>query len=146
MAHAVVHFEIGGPDRAALQSFYTELFGWTVQLFEPADYGMVLKMDGGVGGGIMKTPDGSPVVTVYVTCGDDVAGMLAKAEELGATPVMGPEQVPDGPTIAAFRDSEGHLMGLVNGDPDQEAPMTAGGAPVAWFELGCTDASAMQDF
>lgn len=148
MGHAVVHFEIGGADRAALEKFYASVFGWKTQLFEPADYTMVQKMDDGIGGGIMKTPDGSSMVTVYVTCGDDVTGMLDKAKGLGATPIMEPTQVEGGPFIAMFADPQGHVIGLVDGDPDQAPPpeMQGEGAPVAWFELGCADASAAQDF
>lgn len=146
MSHAVVHFEIGGADREALEKFYTSVFGWKTQLFEPADYTMVNKMDDGIGGGIMKTPDGSSMVTVYVTCGEDVAGILDKAKGLGATPIMGPEQVEGGPLIAMFADPGGHTIGLVDGDPDQTPEVQGAGAPVAWFELGCADASAQQNF
>jgi uncharacterized protein len=144
--HAVVHFEIGGPDREALVGFYTRAFGWTHEHFEPADYSMILKMDGGIGGGIMKTPDGSPMVSFYVSCGDDVAGMLAKANELGGSTIMDVMSVPDGPTIAMFADPEGHPVGLVEGGPDEAPQMTGAGAAVGWFELGCGDATALQNF
>jgi uncharacterized protein len=43
---------------------------------------------------------------------DDVESALQKAETLGATRVMGPMDVPGGPTIGLFNDPEGHLIGL----------------------------------
>jgi predicted enzyme related to lactoylglutathione lyase len=30
--------------------------------------------------------------------------------------MMGPEDVPDGPSIAMFTDPEGHLVGLIKAD------------------------------
>ncbi|MFN2595085.1 MAG: VOC family protein, partial [Actinomycetota bacterium] len=90
--HAVVHFEIGGPDGQALQDFYGKLFGWTINADNPMNYAMVFKMDNGIGGGLVK-PQMGPAknfVTVYATCGDDLAGVLAKAEGLGGKKVFDP--------------------------------------------------------
>lgn len=140
MSHAVVHFEIGGPDAKALEDFYGKLFGWTIDSDNPMEYPMVFKMENGVGGGLPKTPDGKPSVTFYVTCGDDVAGKLAEAQKLGATVVQDVMDVPGGgPTIALFADPDGNRVGLVNGSPDDEAPMQGKGNPVVWFEIGCSD-------
>lgn len=144
--HAVVHFEIGGPDRRSLLDFYGKLFGWTISADNPMNYAIVLKMDNGIGGGIMQSPTGGPYCTFYVTCGDDVAGMLAKAESLGATKTMDVMDVEGGPTIAAFQDPDGNFIGLVNGNADEEPPMTGGGAPVTWFEIGAKDGSKLQKF
>jgi predicted enzyme related to lactoylglutathione lyase len=41
---------------------------------------------------------------------------LSKIEGLGGSTVMGPTEVPEGPTIAMFADPEGHLVGLLKGD------------------------------
>ena len=142
--HAVVHFEIHGPDAKALAAFYEELFGWTIDANNPMNYAMVFKMDEGIGGGIAMNPDGSPSVTFYVTCGDDVKGMLDEAVRAGAQVAMDVMVIPDGPTIAAFRDPDGNLIGLVNGGPGDESPVHGGGAPVTWFEIGAVDAAKSQ--
>ena len=63
--HAVVHFEIAGPDGKALQDFYAKLFGWTINADNPMNYGLVFKMDNGIGGGIVKPSMGS--ATKFVT-------------------------------------------------------------------------------
>ena len=38
MGNRVVHFEVAGPDAAALAKFYVELFGWGVREIPDADY------------------------------------------------------------------------------------------------------------
>jgi uncharacterized protein len=146
--HAVVHFEIGGPDAHVLQDFYGKLFGWTVNADNPANYGLVFKMDNGIGGGIVTPHFGSRTsfVTVYMTCDDDVGGMLAKAESLGATKEIDVMHPPVGPTIAGFNDPDGNLVGLVSGSSTEAPPMTGGGDPVTWFEIAGTDAAKTQDF
>src|SRR5690349_25113662 len=81
MAHAVVHFEIGGPDASALTKFYGELFGWKIDANNPMNYPVVFGMDGGIGGGLPQDENGSHV-TVYVTC-DDIRATLREAQDLG---------------------------------------------------------------
>lgn len=144
--HAVVHFEIGGPDGKALQDFYGKLFGWSINADNPMNYAIVFKMDNGIGGGLPQSQDGTPFVTFYVTCGDDVEGKLKEAEQLGATRALEPTQIEGGPQIAAFRDPDDNLVGLVSGTPTEEAPMTGGGDPVAWFEIGARDGAKLQKF
>jgi predicted enzyme related to lactoylglutathione lyase len=41
----------------------------------------------------------------------DVEAALAKAEELGGSRVMGPDEVMDGLVIGLFTDPEGHRLG-----------------------------------
>ena len=45
----------------------------------------------------------------------DVEAALAKAESLGGTRLMGPEEVMDGLVLGHFHDPEGHLVGVVSG-------------------------------
>ena len=122
MGQPVVHFEVLGKDADKTQSYYSELFGWQIEPlpFEnPTQYGLV-KRDGninaegvGIGGGVGGTPDGYPGhVTFYVEV-PDVEAALAKAESLGGTRTMGPDQVPDGPVIGLFRDPDGNTVGVV---------------------------------
>ena len=51
-------------------------------------------------------------VTFYIEVPDAEAA-LAKAEELGGTRVMGPDQVMEGLVIGQFADPEGHVIGVV---------------------------------
>lgn len=112
MANPVVHFEIVGSDGAALQKFYGDLFDWAIDANNPMSYGSVPAAEGGIGGGIAATQDGSALVTIYVQV-DDLQAALDRAEALGAKTVMPPMDVPGGPSIAVFSDPEGNTIGLV---------------------------------
>jgi predicted enzyme related to lactoylglutathione lyase len=112
MSNPVVHFEVVGKDARALQSFYKDAFDWQIEAFGP-EYGMARPGGEGINGGIGATPDGSSGhVTFYVEV-EDLDAMLSKIESLGGGKVMGPMDVPNGPTIALFTDPEGHVVGLV---------------------------------
>ena len=122
MGAPVVHFEVVGKDGDALKSFYSALFDWNIQSDESMGYGMVSRegntnADGaGIGGGVMGAMPGMEDyeghVTFYVEV-PDVEAALAKAESLGGTRRMGPDEVPGGPTLGQFVDPEGHLIGVV---------------------------------
>ena len=126
MGQAVVHFEVVGKDGEKLQRYYGELFGWNVNADNPMQYGMVdakdntsMTGDNGIGGGIGQGPDGyEGHVTFYVAV-PDVEEALQKAESLGGTRVMGPENIMDMVELGQFKDPEGNLIGLVK---DQEMP------------------------
>jgi uncharacterized protein len=120
MGQAVVHFEVVGKDGEKLQRYYGELFGWTVNADNPMQYGMVdakdntsMTGDNGIGGGIGQGPDGyEGHVTFYVAV-PDVEEALQKAESLGGTRVMGPENLMDMVELGQFKDPEGNVIGLV---------------------------------
>lgn len=114
MAGEVIHFEVVGPDGAALQDFYRSLFDWTVDASNPMSYGIVAGGNGGIGGGISASQDGGAMVTFYVQV-DDLQAALDKAGELGGQTVMPPMDVPGGPSIALFKDPQGNTVGLVKG-------------------------------
>ncbi len=123
MGRPVVHFEVIGKDGAALQSFYSELFEWKIDASNPMNYGIVsrdenVSADGvGIGGGIAGAPEGYPGhVTFYVEV-PDIEAALAKAESLGGTRLMGPDEVMEGLQIGQFADPEGHTIGLVTTTP-----------------------------
>ena len=121
MGQAVVHFEIAGKDPEKLQSYFSELFDWDIDADNELKYGIVAR-DGntnsagvGIGGGISGGPEGyEGHVTFYVEV-PDVEAALAKAESLGGTRAMGPDDVMAGLTIGLFTDPEGHVIGVMNG-------------------------------
>jgi predicted enzyme related to lactoylglutathione lyase len=121
MGQPVVHFEVIGKDGAALQSYYADLFGWSIDANNPMGYGIVQRegntnADGvGIGGGIGPGPEGyEGHVTFYVEV-PDVEAALTKAESLGGTRVMGPEKIMDQVELGMFTDPEGHVVGVVKG-------------------------------
>jgi uncharacterized protein len=120
MGNPVVHFEVVGKDGEKLRGYYAELFGWNIDANNPMQYGMVDAKDNktstgdtGIGGGVGQGPDGyEGHVTFYVAV-PDVEEALQKAEGLGGTRVMGPEQIMDMVELGQFKDPEGNLVGLV---------------------------------
>ena len=125
MGQPVVHFEILGKDADKTRSYYSELFGWNIEPlpFEnPTQYGLIereenINGDGiGIGGGVGEAPNGyGGHVTFYVEV-PDVEAALAKAESLGGSRMMGPDQVPGGPVIGLFTDPDGNTVGVVQAE------------------------------
>jgi predicted enzyme related to lactoylglutathione lyase len=70
--------------------------------------------DGGVPGGVGSNPMAQTYATFYVEV-DDVQAALDKVESLGGTKVVGPMEVPNGPTIGMFNDPDGNLVGVFKG-------------------------------
>ncbi len=120
MGQPVVHFEVIGKDMERLHGYYSELFGWEIDSNNPMRYGTVQRegntnADGvGIGGGVGRGPEGyDGHVTFYVEV-PDVEAALAKAEGLGGSRMMGPDEVMEGLVIGLFNDPEGHLVGVVS--------------------------------
>jgi uncharacterized protein len=120
MGQPVVHFEVIGKDGDKLRSYYSELFGWEIDADNPMKYGLVAREgnvndDGiGIGGGIGGGPEGyDGHVTFYVQV-PDVEEALARAESLGGSRVMGPDDVMEGLVIGLFTDPEGHVIGVMS--------------------------------
>jgi uncharacterized protein len=119
MGSPVVHFEVTGKDVTRLQNFYGELFGWKFDTDNPIGYGMVHRegntvRDGlGIGGGVGAAPPGvEGHVTFYVGVPGPEA-TLASVERLGGNRLFGPDRVTDDVEIGAFKDPEGHMIGVM---------------------------------
>lgn len=128
MGAPVVHVEIVGRDSVALNAFYAELFGWTIDSDNQVGYGSVelrrssngTGMSAGIMGmsGVPGMENYQGHVTFYAEV-PDVEAALKRAESLGGTRRMGPEQVPGGPLLGQFLDPEGHMVGVIQaGTPD----------------------------
>ena len=121
MGQPVVHFEVIGRDGEKLQSYYSELFGWDIDANNPMGYGVVQRegntnADGvGIGGGVAAGPEGDDGHGTFYVEVPDVEAALAKAEELGGSRIMGPDDVMGRMVIGQFADPEGHVVGLVSG-------------------------------
>jgi predicted enzyme related to lactoylglutathione lyase len=104
--NTVVHFEIGGTDTARARSFYSELFGWTI------DDGPVKMIEGaGLTGhlnALGHEPSNYTVVYIGVA---DIAASIAKAKDLGAQVLVGPITIPTG-QFAWISDPTGTTVGL----------------------------------
>jgi|CZKL01.1.fsa_nt_gi predicted enzyme related to lactoylglutathione lyase len=111
MPNPIVHFEILGKDKQALEAFYTGIFDW--QLTPVMDNYSTIFPGSGINGGIGTSMDGGAGhVTFYVEVAN-LAETLSTVESKGGKKLMEPEQVPNGPMIALFADPEGRVVGLV---------------------------------
>jgi predicted enzyme related to lactoylglutathione lyase len=119
MANPVLWFEVLGKDGKALRKFYSSLFGWAIEDSDPSgeiDYGLVAASDGGIGGGIGSSPDGSGGFATFYVEVDDPDAFLAKATELGGKTILPLTEIPGfGLKYAYFADPEGHVIGISKG-------------------------------
>ena len=113
MPNPVVHFEIIGKDGVALQRFYGEVFGWSIDAGNPLRYGMVDTGGGGINGGIAS---GEGVRNTFYIEVDDPAAYLAKVKAHGGKVVMDVTAIPGAVTMAQFSDPEGNLIGIVKAE------------------------------
>ena len=114
MGNPVTFFEVVGRDVEALQSFYEDAFDWQMQPF-PAipNYNLVRPgAEGDISGGVGPAYDSGPGHATFYVGVTDVEEALSKIESLGGSRMMGPRDLPEGPSIALFTDPEGHLVGL----------------------------------
>jgi predicted enzyme related to lactoylglutathione lyase len=115
MAHPVVHFEIAGRDLARTQQFYREMFDWEIDTTTMGgEYGMIPAIEGGIGGGVMKAPMGTPYVTIYVQV-EDLSAALARAESLGGKAIVQPTDIPGIGAFAMFLDPDENVIGIFRG-------------------------------
>jgi predicted enzyme related to lactoylglutathione lyase len=113
MPNPVVHFEILGKDTEATQSFYASIFDW--QMEKVMDTYAIVKPEGdaGIAGGVGATMPGSAGHSTFYVEVDDLQAKLDAIEAAGGSTVQPPMDVPNGPSIALFKDPDGNLVGLV---------------------------------
>ena len=121
MGNPIIHFEVAGKDGPALESFYTELFDWSIDHQGQGDmqYGFVSGGSAGpVGGGIRHEPGGDAEVVFYVEV-DDLAAAIEQAKSLGGTVRIEPIDTGD-VTFGMIRDPQGNSVGLIEKPREQE--------------------------
>jgi predicted enzyme related to lactoylglutathione lyase len=112
MGTTVVHVEVTGKNGEALQSFYKDIFGWSLDTNNPDGYGMY-RQDDGLTGGIGASTDGGPGQVTFYVRSDDPQAILDKVAERGGRVIMPLTEVAPETTIALFADPEGHVVGIM---------------------------------
>ena len=121
MPNSIVHFEIPADDIERAQKFYKQAFGWKISDPWKMKYFLVetkKKGEDGINGGLMqrKMP-GQPFMN-YIGV-KSIEASLEKVKQAGGTICMPETEIGTGMGwIAAFKDTEGNMMGL------HEAPQT----------------------
>ena len=99
MGQPVAYLEVTSPEPERAQRFYAELFDWAVNPDPDMDgYAMVDTRggEGAVSGGIGRASGSEDRgVKIYVRV-DDLESYLARATELGGSPVLPPVDLPGG--------------------------------------------------
>jgi len=115
MANSIVHFEIPADDVQRAIKFYKTAFGWKISDPWKMDYFFVetrKKGEDGINGGLMqrKMPD-QPFMNYIMTKSIDKS--LQKVEQAGGVVVMPKQEIGQNMGwIAAFKDTEGNIMGF----------------------------------
>jgi predicted enzyme related to lactoylglutathione lyase len=117
MTNPVTHWQILTKQPRKLEEFYSALFGWRFSGDNPLGYKFVSTTgEGGIGGGIwpISQNEGRSMVQLFVRV-DNVSDRVKKAEELGATVIVPPQQLPGGDEMAVLVDPDGIPFGLFKG-------------------------------
>lgn len=142
-----VWFDLMSTDPDGARAFYTDLIGWTCVPFENASPDMPYEvwMAGETGiGGLMKLPDaaqqmGAPSHWIAYTKVADVAATVAQANELGATVLQPPFQIPTVGHVSVLADPQGAVFAVFQ--PEGEASGTKGDkvGEFSWTDLNTRD-------
>ena len=118
MGCPVVAWQMVVKDPEAESAFYSSLFGWRVNSDNPLGYRMVdTGAAEGISGGLWPSPpDGHNFVQLFIRV-DSVPEFVARAEQLGARTIIGPQTLPDGDTLAILHDPQGIPFGIMSRTP-----------------------------
>jgi len=113
MANPFVHLELNTPDLAKAKAFYGALFGWQFQDMDMGPSGIysTFKPDEGPGGGITSMPTGNNGWLSYVGV-KNIQESTDKARSLGATILMGPQEIPDVGSMTILTDPTGCTIAM----------------------------------
>ena len=130
---SVVHFEMPYENQDRVKGFYERVFGWKTQTFGPemGNYLMahttetgpdgMVKTPGAINGGFYEQSSAPtaqhPSVVIAVT---DLGESIGKIKAAGGTILDEPMDIPGVGRYAAFRDTEGNRVGVL-----QPLPMGA---------------------
>jgi predicted enzyme related to lactoylglutathione lyase len=112
MPNPIAFFEIVGPDGPALQRFYADAFGWTVDATKVPGYGYLNTGEpNALPGGIRQETVAPPERVLYIRV-PDMPAALEKVKAAGGSVVLPPTRLP-WVHFALFRDPAGNLTGLL---------------------------------
>ncbi len=117
--HGAINWhELMTTDVDAALKFYTELFGWETEK-QPMENGtqyVVFKVGGKAVGGVMAIPPQAqgvpPAWGMYVTV-RDVDASAKQAQELGATLIMPPTDIPGVGRFCVIQDPQGAVISII---------------------------------
>ena len=112
---ALIWNELHTNDTKKSASFYTKLFGWTPKR-DDGEYTEFHRKDGaGIGGMIEIQKEWGPVPPNWLVyfATDDCDASAAKAQSLGASPIVPPSDIPEIGRFAILRDPQGAAFAII---------------------------------
>jgi len=106
--------ELMTTDLQEAKAFYAQLFGWETEdmVFPDMTYSLIKKDGKEIGGGIFAMPDRPAMWSTYVTV-NDVDETVQLAEQLGATVLLPPYDIPNVGRISVIKDPQGATINLI---------------------------------
>ena len=135
MGAPVVHFEVTGKDGPALQRFYSDVFGWSLDTNNPGGYGFYRPAEG-IGGGIGATQDGSAGHVTFYVHAEDPAAVLREVEARGRHGDHAVDRSRSPDDDRAVRRSRGARRRARCSSPRDMGTPPARGRPAAFRVLG----------
>jgi predicted enzyme related to lactoylglutathione lyase len=115
-----IHFELATDDIEKSVQFYQDVFGWQIQKWEgPIDYWLVTTGDEnspGINGGLMQA-NGKLRGTINTIGVEDIEAAIAQIQVHGGEIMFPKDSIPGVGYQAYFKDSNGTIVGLHQGDP-----------------------------
>jgi uncharacterized protein len=140
--------DLGTTDVAGATSFYSALFGWTVEslAFEAGDYGFFRK-DGKMVAGIGQAtdPDRGTSWSVYFAT-DDVDTSAKRVEAAGGTVAMPAMDIMDQGRMAVFQDPAGVHFSVWQPNRHTGAELVNETGSLCWTELMTSDIAGAKPF
>ncbi|WP_062355539.1 VOC family protein [Herbidospora yilanensis] len=112
MGNPIAWFDLTSKNAGVSRSFYSEVFGWKIDVDPQMGYGMVDTGSAeGIPGGIGENPDAAPALVVYLVV-DNAEETLKQVEANGGQRDVPPYEIPGIGTMATFKDPDGITVGL----------------------------------
>lgn len=111
----VCFWEINAKDGPSLAEFYSGVFDWKPEHEALNDYfSFETSSEGsGINGGIFTGKGKVPTHLTFYIRVDDIRDVVERVKRLGGEVLQEPFEVPNGGTIAVFRDLESNIVGVV---------------------------------
>jgi uncharacterized protein len=110
------HVEIPSSDPVKAEEFYAAVFGWEFQRLPEMDY-TLYQTPGGIGGGIMKRPDGMPPGLLNYINVEEIEPYLSKIGESGGKVIQPVTEIPTVGWFAVVTDPDGNAFALWKRNP-----------------------------
>ena len=114
MPNPIAHFEIPADDVQRAIKFYEQVLGWKIAEVPGLNYWLVETKTGelGINGGLMPRQDPAQPFVNYIAV-ESIDDALAKVTAAGGTVALPKTEIGQGMGwIAAFKDTEGNLLGF----------------------------------